>query len=158
MQFCTASIWERHLLNSVLSVESQFYKNMRCGDLVLKQTFQLLDQLLLCYKAVPTRNLQSVSSFSSNDFTCWSPSGPQKMPNFSGQLSTTVPIMYTLCRYCHLIESWGLFTSARATRILPAASIREHDYFVQHIWRCGDNSRAATNRERRLIEQIQYDS
>ena len=27
-------------------------------------------------------------------------------------------------------------------------------HFVQHVQRCGDNSRAATNRERRLIEQI----
>ena len=42
----------------------QFYKNdekLQCGDLVLKQTFQL-DQPALCFKAVPTRNLQSVPS------------------------------------------------------------------------------------------------
>ena len=45
--------------------KSQFYKineELQCGDLVLKQTFQL-DQLPLCYKVVPTRHLQSVSSF-----------------------------------------------------------------------------------------------
>ena len=30
------------------------------------------------------------------------------------------------------------------------------DYFVQHFRRCGDYSRAATNRERRLIERIRY--
>ena len=66
----------------------QFYninKELRCGDLVLKQTFQLLDQPPLCYKAVPTQHLQCVSSFSSNDFTRWSPSVPHKMTNFSGQ-------------------------------------------------------------------------
>ena len=74
--------------------KSQFIrltKNIRCGDLVLKQTFQLLDQPPLCYRAVPTSHLQSVSSFcSSNDFTRWSPSVPQKLPNFSGQLSRNV--------------------------------------------------------------------
>ena len=46
--------------------KSQFYKinkELRCGDLVLKQNFQLLDQPSLSYKAVPTRHLQSVSSF-----------------------------------------------------------------------------------------------
>ena len=38
-----------------------------------------------------------------------------------------------------------------------AATIRERgDYFVQHFRRCGDYSRAATNRERRLIERIRY--
>jgi len=53
------------------------------------------------------------------------------------------------------------------TRILAAASIQEQqlfpsahpkvqrqfksgNYFVQHIWRCGDNSRAATIRGWRL--------
>ena len=30
------------------------------------------------------------------------------------------------------------------------------DYFFQLCWKCGDNSRAATNRERRLIERIRY--
>ena len=103
-QFCVASIREQLLIErafiklSVISKifckckgfeKSQFYrfiKELRCGDLVLKQTFQLLDQPPLCYKAVPTRHLQSVSLFSSsNDFTRSSPSESQKMPNFSGQ-------------------------------------------------------------------------
>ena len=55
---------EQHLLDSVLSVKK---KELRCVDLVLKQTFQLLDQPPLCYKykAVPTRHIQSVSLFSS---------------------------------------------------------------------------------------------
>ena len=49
-------------------------KELRYSDLVLKQTFQLLDEPPLCYKAVPARRLQSVSLFSpSNDFTCWLP-------------------------------------------------------------------------------------
>ena len=65
---------EQHLLNSVVWVKvfckckgferSQFYEineELRCGDLVLKQNFQLsLDQLSLSYKAVGTWNLQSV--------------------------------------------------------------------------------------------------
>jgi len=65
---------ERHLLNSVVWVKvfckykgfekSQFYKingEFRCGDLVLKQNFQIsLDQSSLSYKAVPTWHLQSV--------------------------------------------------------------------------------------------------
>ena len=54
---------ERHLLNSVLSVKifreckgfekSQFYminKELQCGDLDLKQTFQFLDQPPLCHQ------------------------------------------------------------------------------------------------------------
>ena len=41
----------------------KIYKELQCGDLVLKQTFQLLDQPPLCYKAVPTRHLLSVSHF-----------------------------------------------------------------------------------------------
>jgi len=59
---------ERNLLNSVVWVKvfckckgfekSQFYKineELRCGDLVLKQNFQLsLDQSSLSYEAVPT--------------------------------------------------------------------------------------------------------
>ena len=91
--------------------KSQFYKineELRCGDLVLKQTFQL-DQPPLCYKAVPTRHLQSVSSFSSNDFTRWSPSVPQKMTKFSGQPA----FLYLSTGY----------------RVLAAASIRERRLF-----------------------------
>ena len=40
-------------------------------------------------------------------------------------------LLYTLCMfwYCHSIESQGLFTCARATRILVAASIRERRLF-----------------------------
>jgi len=81
---------------------------LRCGDLVLKQTFQL-DQPPLCYKAVPTWHLQRVSSFSSNDFTRWSPSVPQKMTNLSGQPA----FLYLSTGY----------------RVLAAASIRERGLF-----------------------------
>jgi len=69
--------------------QSHFYKinkELRCSDLVLEQIIHLLDEPPLCYKALPTQHLQSVSSFSfSKDFTRWSPSVIQKMPNFSGQ-------------------------------------------------------------------------
>ena len=64
---------------------SQLYKinkELRCGDFVLKQNFQLLDHLSLSYKVAPTQHLQSVSLFSSsNGFTRWLPSVPLKMPN-----------------------------------------------------------------------------
>ena len=98
---------------------------------------------------------QSVSSFSSSsDFTRWSLSVPQQMPNFSGQLSTTVHIVYTLCMfwYCHLIESQGLFTYAHATWILAAAIFESGDYFVQHVWRCGDNLRVASDRANTVFQ------
>ena len=107
-----------HLLNSVVQVKvfckckgfekSQFYKinkelNFRCGDLVLKQNFQLsLDQSSLSYKAVPM-HLQLVY------WRRWR------------------WVVFLNCNYGMLfacfdiaIESWGLFTCARATRILTA--------------------------------------
>ena len=45
-----------------------------------------------------------------------------------------------------------------ASRIVGVAQLlfESGDYFVQHFRRCGHYSRAATNRERRLIEQIWY--
>ena len=84
-QFCAASIRERLLRAAFIKLsvigkifrnckgfeKSQFHKineELRRGDLGLKQTFQL-DQPPLCFKAVPTRHLQSVPSFSSNEFT-----------------------------------------------------------------------------------------
>ena len=46
----------------------------------------------------------------------------------------------------------------RSSRIVGVARLpfESGDYFVQHFRRCGDYSRAATNRERRLIERIRY--
>ena len=38
---------------------------------------------------------------------------------------------------------------------VPRLVFESGDYFVQHIRRCSDNSRVATNREQHLIEQIQ---
>jgi len=104
-----ATFREWRLLNSVILVKifckckgfekSRFYKiktELRCSDLVLKQNFQLLDQPLLSYKAVPIWHLQSVSSFSSsNDFTRWSPFMPQKMPNLLDSSQETWPIIST---------------------------------------------------------------
>ena len=104
--------------------KSQFYKineELKCSDLVLKQTFQL-DRPSLCYKAVSTRHLQSVSSFSFNDLTR-SPSMPQKLPNFSRQCE----LLYLSCTLA--IRDTRLFTCACATRILAAASIREWRLF-----------------------------
>ena len=115
---CAASIRQQRLLNSVVQVKvfckckgfekSQFYKinkelNFRCGDLVLKQNFQLsLDQSSLSYKAVPM-HLQLVY------WRRWR------------------WVVFLNCNYGMLfacfdiaIESWGLFTCARATRILTA--------------------------------------
>ena len=40
----------------------------------------------------------------------------------------------------------------------PRLVIKSGDYFAQHVRRYGDNSKAATNREQRLIEQIWYTS
>ena len=44
------------------------------------------------------------------------------------------------------------------SRIVGVARLlfESNDYFVQHFWRCSNYSRAVTNRERRLIEQIWY--
>ena len=101
---------------------------------------------LICYKAAPTQHLQSV--FPMHDFTRWSPSMPQKLPNFSGQRE----FLY-LSRILLPFETRGCSCMcACATRILATASIRERRLFAQHVRRCGDNSRTATNRERRLIE------
>ena len=75
---------------------SQLYKTnkeLRCGDFVLKQNFQLLDHPLLSYKVAATMHLQSVSLFSSsNGFTHWLPSVPLKMPN---KWMATGPKTYT---------------------------------------------------------------
>ena len=94
-----------------------------------------------------------------------------KMPNVSRQRA----FLYLSCILIWYLpfETRGLFTCACATRLLAAASIRERrlfhsacpevrrqfesgDHFFQHVQRCGDNSRAATNRERCLIEQIRH--
>ena len=46
----------------------------------------------------------------------------------------------------------------RASRTVGVARLlfESSDYFVQHFWRCGHYSRAATNREQCLIERIRY--
>ena len=73
---------------------------------------------------------------------------PQKLPNFSGQRE----FLY-LSRILLPFETRGCSCMcACATRILATASIRERRLFAQHVRRCGDNSRTATNRERRLVE------
>ena len=79
--------------------KSQFYiykisNELWCGDLVLKQTFQLLDQSGT-YTAPPICFLVS----SSNDFTR-SPSVSQKMTNFSGQLSRNM-VFTPICTSPH---------------------------------------------------------
>ena len=82
------------------NLKCQEYLRILCSDLGLKQTFQL-DQPPLCYKVVPTWYPQSVSSFSSNDFTRWSPFMPEKMPNSSKQ-SAFLYLSGILIWYCHL--------------------------------------------------------
>ena len=51
------------------------------------------------------------------------------------------------------IRKRRLFCSARPE---VQRQFESSDYFVQHVRRCRDNSRVATNRERHLIEQIWY--
>ena len=121
--------------------KSKINEELRCGGLVLKHTFQL-DQPPLCYKAVLTRHLQSVSSFSSNDFTWWSPSVPPKCKTSLDSLRSCTCRVYP---HAHVLLEY-----------YPRLVFESGDYFVQHVRRCDNNSRAATNRERRLIEQIQY--
>ena len=113
---------EWRLLNSVLSVKS--FLNVRA---LRKASFARLTKNYdavtwfwskpsSCYKAVPTRHLQSVSSFSSsNDFTRWSPSAPQKMPNLSGQPSRNVTN--------NLISS--LHTCGKTVMLVPSSSTRQ---------------------------------
>ena len=75
------------------------YKELRCGDFVLKQNFQLFDHPSLSYKVTPTLHHQSVSLFSpSNDFTRWLPSVPLKMPN---KWMATGPKTYTATGNVH---------------------------------------------------------
>ena len=91
----------------------------------------------VCYKAVPTRHLQCISSFSSNDFTRWLPSVAQKLPNFSGQ-----PVFLYLSADYHVLavasipERW-LFRLAR-----PA---------VRRQFESGDQSRAASDRANMVL-------
>ena len=118
-----------------------------------------------------TWHLQSVPSFSSNEFTRCLPSVTQKMPNVSRQRA----FLYLSCILIWYLpfETRGLFTCACATRLLAVASIRERrlfhsacpevwrqfksgDHFFQHVQRCGDISRVATNREWCLIEQMRH--
>ena len=91
-----AANWERSVTSAIVFrkckgfEKSQFYKiskELRCGDLVLKQTFQLLDQSST-YTAPPICFLVS----SSNDFTRWSPSVPQK---WQTSLDSSLGIWYS---------------------------------------------------------------
>ena len=128
---CAASIRQQRLLNSVVQVKvfckckgfekRQFYKinkEFRHGDLVLKQNFQLsIDQSSLSYKAVPTWHLQLVYwwwRWVAGEWTC-------------SRRLLIISYVFLNCNYGMLfacfdiaIESWGLFTCARATRILTA--------------------------------------
>ena len=74
---------------------SQLYKTnkeLRCGDFVLKQNFQLLDHPSLSYKVAPTQHLQSVSLFSSSSDLHVGCPPCQKMPN---KWMATGPKTYT---------------------------------------------------------------
>ena len=94
---------------------SQLYKTnkeLRCGDFVLKQNFQLLDHPSLSYKVAPTRHLQSVSSFSSsNDFTPWLPSVPQRCQTSGWQLvqKRTQPLVMCVLKRCEILAEAGIY-------------------------------------------------
>ena len=110
---------ERRLLNSVLPVKSQFYKIKY--DAVTwfwskPSSFLISCRFTTKWYLHGTSNLfpRSLPMISHID----------RLPNFSGQLSITAPIVYTRCMY-HSIESRGLFMCARVTWILATASIRE---------------------------------
>ena len=60
---------EQRLLNSVFSVKFFVIARALRKTSFIQRIAMQLDQPPLCYKAVPTRHFQSVSSFSSNDFT-----------------------------------------------------------------------------------------
>ena len=115
-----------------------------------------LDQPPLCYKAVPTRHFQSVSSFSisHND-------RPPCLKKCRTSLDSVRSSTYRV--YPFAIRARGLFTCACATRILAAASIRERRLFrsaidninLYYLW-FSTSRGAATIRERRLIGQIRY--
>ena len=76
------------------------------------------------------------------------------MPNFSGQCA----FLYLYCVYSFdiAIRVQGLFTCPCATRILAVASIHSAHQKVRQQFESGDYSRAVTNQERHLIEQIRY--
>ena len=119
-----ATNWERHLLNSVFLVK--FFVIVRA---LRKASFIRLTKGLWCSfisrRFAAKWYLHSTSnSFSSNDFTRWSPSVPQ---NFSGQCA----FLYLSRVYSFdiAIRARGLFTCARATQIFAAGSIRERRLF-----------------------------
>ena len=105
----------------------------------------------LCYKTVPTcmappnRFLEWIHTLIA--LHAW------KMLNVSGQcaflyLTCILPIFHSRhivvhVHMCYLNTSRGY-------------SIWEWHYFIQHVRRCGDNSRVVTNQEQHLIKQIWY--
>ena len=116
---------EWRLLNSVLSVKS--FLNVRA---LRKASFGRLTKnydavtwfwskpssFLTSHRFATKWYLQSVSSFSSsNDFTRWSPSALQKMPNLSGQPSRNVTN--------NLISS--LHTCDKTVMFVPSSSARQ---------------------------------
>ena len=158
VQFCAASIREQHLLNSVLSVKplvivralrkASFIRLMKNCEVVTWFWSKPSSYLISCRFATKrylhgTSNLFP-SSFSSNDFMRWSPSVHQKMPNFSGQRA----FLYLACIliwYCHSRHE----VCSRPHVLLeyyPQLVFECGNYFVQHVWKCDNNSRAASDR------------
>ena len=131
--------WEWHLLNSVLSVncKSHFNKEYKMWWLEFEANLPASWSAAALLQSSTYTALPTFPHFlPMTSHACWLPSVPQKMPNFSGQFSTTVPIVYTLCMfwYCHSIESRGLFMYTHATRILATASIWEQRLIESGVW------------------------
>ena len=100
------------------------YKGFEKSQFYMENCNAAWSATALLQSGIPTWHFQSVSSFSSNDFTRWSLSVPQKMPNSSEQraflyLSCTpliLPFEPEVCSCAHVL-------------LLVAASIREQQLF-----------------------------
>ena len=71
-------------------------------------------------------------------------------------LNCNYGILFACFWYCHRVTRF-VHVRTRCSNISHARLVIESgDYFVQHIQKCSDNLRAATNQVRRLIKQIRY--
>ena len=166
VQFCAASIQERRLLNSVLSVKylvivralrkASFIRLTKNCDAVTWGWSK--PSSLISRRFASKRYLHGTS----NPFPCFLPmSSHDDCPPLLKKCQTSLDSMHS-CTY--RVYSFDICHS-RHEVCSPAHVLLDYylrlvfesgNYFIQHVRRCGDNSRAATNRERCLIEQIRH--